>query len=404
MNLLNNRLDLPARGMFRRMYRQIVAILAVSMLILLMLVGSLVYVELKVQMEKDGEVDLQTDISELQALISWLTPNPSWTFPVYSYLPDDNGKRLYFVVFEHGTVCIESYHPPIPSNCLPREVPADQERLAYRMFEYRGEPYQVVATAWNHAGRMYKLYLYQSIVSEQQVLHHALWLLMLSGSTGAVLAILFYLWLGRRILRPASESWQTQQWMLVELTHELQTPLATINAVVESQVRDADRGRLVREIRRASELISDILYLFRLESMPVEEREPVAVSDLTEEVADHIGWLAERQGITLSGSAVQGLYVLCTPDEWRRLVSTLLKNVVDYGRPSQASWRLTVDERCVLLVVENELDKRDCVAEPGRTHGFGLDIVRRLTQSMGGNFMMETNGHTVRAQVRVPRL
>ncbi len=392
--------------MFRRMYVQIVAVLTGSMLTLLLLVGSIVYVELKVQMARDGEGDLQTDITELQALISSLSPAPDKNVPVRSDLADERGQHLYFAVFARNSVRLESYHPPIPSRRLPEQVPAEQDELAYRVIEYRGQPYRLAATAWHYKGQLYKLYLYQSIASERQVLQHALRLIILSGGIGAALAFLFYLWLSRRVLRPARESWSAQQRMLVELSHELQTPLATINAMAASYVRNTElRRRFIREIRRASDLVSDILYLSRLDGMPRQTPEPVAVSDVTEEVVAQIGWLADRQGISLTGSAVQGLYVLATADEWRRLVSTLLKNVVDHARPgSQAVWRLTVDGRSVVFRVENESETEGRSVNPGLTRGFGLHIVRRLTQSMGGEFRLEADEHTVRVEVQVPRL
>ncbi|MCL6631111.1 MAG: HAMP domain-containing histidine kinase [Alicyclobacillus herbarius] len=399
-------LTFTGQRIFRRMYLQIVTILTGSMLTILLLVGSIVYIELKVQMAKDAEGDLQTDLTELQALITSLSPTSEKSVPVRSDLADDRGQHLYFAVFKRGSLRIESYHPPIPSARLRSVIPAEEDELAYRVIEYHREPYRLVATAWHYHGQVYKLYLYQSIANERQVLRHALRLIILSGSLGAILACLFYLWLSRLVLRPARESWQAQQRMIVELSHELQTPLATMNALAAGQVRDLDvRRRLMREIHRASDLVSDILYLSRLEGMPRQEPEPVAVSDLTEEVADQIGWLAHRQGINLTGSAVQGLYVLAVPDEWRRLISTLLKNVVDHARPgSRATWRLAPEEGEVVFRVENESQALGSVADTGGTHGFGLHIVRRLAKTMGGEFRIEVDQHLVRAEVRVPHL
>jgi signal transduction histidine kinase len=392
--------------MFTRMYLQIVAILTASMLTLLVLVGSLVYFELKYQMAQDGKDDLQTEISNLQGLIPSLSQVSSSTHPVRSDLGDDRGLHLYFVVFERDSIQMESFHQPIPGRRLRAEVPAHKDELTYKVVEYHERPYRVAATAWVHRGRTYQMYLYQSLDPERKVLQHAFWLIILSGGLGAFLAILFYLWLSHRVLRPVRESWRAQQRMLVELSHELQTPLATMNAIAASQIHDdVTRGKLAREIRQASELVSDILYLSRLDGMPAEEREPVAVSDITEEVAERIRWLAERQGIQLTGSAEQGLFVQTTPDEWRRLVSTLLKNVVDHAQPAtHASWKLWADSRQVRFTVENEYDREAKREDVDRARGFGLHIVRRLVQAMGGSFTMEVKDRIVRAEVSVPRL
>ncbi len=248
--------------------------------------------------------------------------------------------------------------------------------------------------------------MYRSIETEERVLRHVITLISEVGAAGMLLAIAFNLWLGNWVLRPTRRIWEAQQTMLIELSHELQTPLATMHAVT-NQVEPRDvRDRLRREILNASDLVSNILYLSKLRVLPKQMYEPVAVSDLTEEIVERMDVLAQRRGIRLEGSGKPGAYVLTSPETWTRLASTILKNVVDHALPNTtAHWQLTVQGDTVLFQVENQYDEETSgISVNGPPPRFGMTIVRRLVASMGGQIdVTAQHGHFL-VTVRVPLL
>jgi signal transduction histidine kinase len=196
--------------------------------------------------------------------------------------------------------------------------------------------------------------------------------------------------------------------MLVELSHELQTPLATMNAIVNAHVADAEvQENLSREILEASTLVKDILYLSRLnaKAFPVH-LQPVAVSDLTEEVIERFRPLLQQHNIQLSGSSQPGLFLMSTPEMWTRLISTLCKNVVDHAEEgTEATWSLKSQSHTIQFRLKNRARSAPAAMRPPRdmTRGFGMKIANRILEEMHGSIDVRMDGPWVITTVVVPQ-
>ncbi|QQE78015.1 HAMP domain-containing sensor histidine kinase [Alicyclobacillus sp. SO9] len=391
--------------MFRRVYWQIATMLMASTLALFLVIGGSVYWELRAQLRHDEKVDLQSELPEIETLVASPYLIDSKHEPKKYHLHDDKGQHIYFLILNRHKVVASSATLPTSAKQLQLDLASGG---SHHVLEYHELPYLVYSTTWTYHDKTFTIHVIKSIWAQEHTLHRALQLMLLSGAIGMMVALGLNLWLGRRVLNPALDMFNMQQNLMTELSHEMQTPLATLNVLSAQVEQPALREQLQYEVLHASDLIQDILYLAKLRSLPTEDVEPVAVSDLTEEVAVRLCILAERNGIVLSGKAEQGVFVETNPEYWKRLVSTLLKNVVDHAAtPSQASWHLTRTDRLVQLVVTNEVPAQTYVTHELHSKnftGFGISIVHRLVESMGGTVELTQTGSEVTATVRVPAL
>jgi two-component system, OmpR family, sensor kinase len=208
--------------------------------------------------------------------------------------------------------------------------------------------------------------------------------------------------------REARRSEATTRRFLSDAAHELRTPLAGMQTLAETLVRDSDDDRetreelaiaLVRETSRASSLVTDMLDLARIEGGFEGggdlERRPVDLTALATDQVDRLRLLDPELRATVAAPGP----VVVTGDEQqlRRVLVNLLDNARRHVRPGGAV-RVTVADG--ELVVHNDGEP---VAEADRERifdrlvrldearardsggaGLGLAIARALVRAHGG--------------------
>lgn len=389
--------------MFVRVYWRIATTLIASTLALLIIVGVAVYGVLNQLVQHDEETGLTADSHDVQEAVHLHSLQVGQPIRRWNY-ENDSGQHDYFIVYKGAYVAAESREMPVPIHI----IKGLGDKAGYRYVMYNNEPYRVKLTTWNtpHGGTFH-LAIFNSIETEERLLRHVITLISEIGTAGMVLAVAFNLWFGNKVLKPARDVWDAHQTLLIELSHELQTPLATMHAIATQVDKPDLRDRLRQETMDASNLVSDIMYLSKLRVLPKEMYEPVAVSDITDEVVERMALLSERRGVSLAGNAVPGLYVLTSTEAWSRLVSTLFKNVADHAlEDSAATWSLRADDDMISLRIDNRYDEAVEGLQDGKTpqSRFGMTIVRRLVGSMDGRAQFDVNDGWFRATVTVPSL
>lgn len=149
-------------------------------------------------------------------------------------------------------------------------------------------------------------------------------------------------WLAGLAIRPIYQSYRQIQQFTADAAHELRTPLAAVQATVESALRipqlDETEVREVlttvdRQNRRLTRLVQDLLLLSRLERQSVEQYRQSCclndiISDLVEELADLA--VSAQISLTLDERVQQPVYVMGDLDRLYRLVSNLIVNAIQY--------------------------------------------------------------------------
>lgn len=212
----------------------------------------------------------------------------------------------------------------------------------------------------------------------------------------------------------ARRSEATTRRFLSDAAHELRTPLAGMQTLAETLVRDSDEDRevreelaiaLVRETSRASSLVTDMLDLARIEGGQELEREDVDLARLAREQADHVRLVSP--GLDVRLEADSAVVVTVDPQKIRRVLVNLLDNarrhvaadgvirvevgadpdareggrivVHNDGEPIAAAERDRVFDRLVRL---DEARARDAGGA-----GLGLSIARALVRAHGGDLV-----------------
>lgn len=229
---------------------------------------------------------------------------------------------------------------------------------------------------------------------------------------------------------------QSQRELIVNLSHELRTPIASIRAHVESlTMRDAEIGLdpeviryldvVARETERLSALVDDLLAVARAEAGELKLTvSPVSVVQVVRHVREALGPMArsQRRVTLLERLPDEGLpLVLADPDRLTQVMMNLVRNAVTYtpegglvsieaATDGPGHVALSVADTGIGIPPEDlarvfERFYRTDASRARSTGGFGLglSIARDLVEAMGGSISVDSQvGAGSRFTVRLP--
>ncbi len=227
---------------------------------------------------------------------------------------------------------------------------------------------------------------------------------------GALVAIAGYLFSGLA-LKPAEQAMQLTRRFVADAGHELNTPIAIIEASLEAlteilrenNVKEDLTDIIAKASARMSELASDLIFLARVEN-PISHyvMAPVSVRKLLEDVCEDFSTLAKTRDIQFKLGAVTDLEVMGNLEFLRRMVTNLASNALRYTDAggtiiiwSEAEGRnlaIKVSDTGIGIPPESidhvfdrfyRVDKARARAAGGA--GLGLSIVKAVVESHKGN-------------------
>jgi two-component system sensor histidine kinase SenX3 len=195
---------------------------------------------------------------------------------------------------------------------------------------------------------------------------------------------------------------------VANLSHELKTPIGGIAALADTMLGETDpqvierlTSRIVDESYRLSRIVDDLLDLSRIEFGGADDWEPVAVSDVVNEVAARQQHEAARVGVTIQVKNLPGVRVLGDRAQLVSALENLVSNAIKYsdGGKNVLVEIQTTSEMVSIAVVDQGIGiaakdhqrifERFYRVDRARSRttggsGLGLSIVRHVASNHGG--------------------
>ena len=217
----------------------------------------------------------------------------------------------------------------------------------------------------------------------------------------------------------AERSDQSRRELIVNASHELRTPVASISAHVESLLkpgREIDEETrkyltvVATETERLSALVDDVLVLARADADELHlDIGPVAIPELVDRVCDALAPLARRErNLSLVHSGAPGLRrAMADRDRLGQVLSNLIRNAVNHTpeggiisvEASETADRVTVtvsdtgigmDPGQLGLIFDRFYRTDQSRARGTGGSGLGLAIVRDLLAAMGATIDVDS--------------
>lgn len=210
------------------------------------------------------------------------------------------------------------------------------------------------------------------------------------------------------------ELYEYKQEFYNNVTHELKTPLTTIQGYAELIQQNGFKDKaffakgmdhITAESKRLHEMVIKLLEMGnRTDRGPAQA---VNLSRLTEDTAEAMRLKAKRYDNTFDLRVAPELWVLGHGDQLRELLINLLDNAIKYGEPGQPiGVELAVEEGLVLLKVANagagltlqqqkdiftpfyRVDKQ--LSRERGSSGLGLSICQRIVEEHQGTLTVQS--------------
>ena len=244
------------------------------------------------------------------------------------------------------------------------------------------------------------------------------WMLLIGLPTAMLLVVIASWWLAGQAMKPVYRSYCQMQQFTADAAHELRTPLAAIQANLEStltpEATDADAWDTLRTVERQntrlSRLVHDLLLLSRMDLQRFSvKQESCNLNDLVNDLVEEFSALALASNISLTADSQINtpITVLGSEEQLYRLVANLITNAIQYtSSGSKVIVHLKRDDHHALIQVEDTgigippkeqariFDRFYRVNSDRSRHtggaGLGLAIAQAIAQAHQGNIQVKS--------------
>lgn len=328
-----------------------------STLVLLVVLGTALYLSVNASLAAAGRTQLEAQARGLRSFLGRLPPGTEPGGEGHEGPPIGRpeiggpGSGTISIVLDQdgdfvGATPVDTTDMPVAEGVAAATVGATDIRLA----TVNGAPVRVLSEAVVVGGVTDVVQVIQDRTAEERTLTTLLVVLLGGGLAVLLLAgAVGFVYAGRALV-PIRDSLRRQREFAADASHELRTPLTIVRGSVEHLRRHraqpvAEVGEALddieAEVDRLTSLVDDLLLLARSDSGVIEmRRESVDLSEVAGEALQRLRAQAEARGVELRLDAAP-VEVTGDPDRLRQLVSILIDNAIRHS-PSGAAVRVGI--------------------------------------------------------------
>jgi len=247
-----------------------------------------------------------------------------------------------------------------------------------------------------------------------------------------VLMIVFFIlawYFANRSVRPMAEAWESQRQFIADASHELKTPISTLNAnldilyasqedTIKEQVKWLDNSKKV--LSRMTALIQSMLELAKVDELSdTQNIDEVLINQLLDEAADSYAPLAAKKNIAIVEDLDFNIHIFSNYNMIQQAVEILMDNAVKYTNENgEIQISAYVEKNDAVIKVQNtgdgippaDIDKifdRFYRGDKARVYkngnyGLGLSIAKSVVQKLGGEISAESNSERTVFTMKIP--
>ncbi|MDQ0199179.1 sensor histidine kinase [Neobacillus ginsengisoli] len=288
---------------------------------------------------------------------------------------------------------------------------------------------------YNNGQFIGQLYIGKDISFAYQLFHLLLMILVALGIVFFGVATFMSVVMSKRAMIPISGAFSRQREFVADASHELRTPLSVLLSSIDAMemtiepVKEEEGdfvGRLLsnmrQEVKRMTNLVSDLLTLARSDSNTIETKtESFDFRAQADKAMESVNPLAASKQISLNLQAPATLMATGDPQRLSQLLYILLDNAIKYT-PNGGEVQLSLSEEARQLCIkvqdtgigikqedQNHIFERFYRADKSRSrqmggHGLGLSIAKWIVDTHGGTIQLSSEvGKGSTFVIRIPQ-
>ena len=203
-----------------------------------------------------------------------------------------------------------------------------------------------------------------------------------------------------RALERLDEGFQMQRQFTADAAHELRTPLAVLNARLDTLTDDKAVAALRQEIAVMSRLVGQLLRIAQLDSLDLGTMEMVDLHAIAVDVASALAPLALKNGRSIAVGGAEGpIWVRGDPEALSQAIRNLIENALRHT-PKGTTVEIELGYDRAVRVIDSgpgvaPEDRASVFQRFWRAHrgsggaGLGLAIVAKVAETHGGTIDVE---------------